>query len=179
MDDSTSTQIPPSALAIEQARELLYREGIYLDERRWDEWIALFTEDCEYWVPTWRTESELSTDHERELSHIYYANRAGLEDRIVRIRSGRSPASTPLRRTTHLVSNVLLDVPDRKSDASVLSVRSSWNCHVFDPHRKSVQVFFGRAHYALRGDGSAWRIARKKTVIENDYFPSMLDVYCI
>lgn len=164
---------------LEEARELLSREAIYLDERRWDEWVALFAEDCEYWVPTWRTESELASDPQRELSHIYYANRAGLEDRIVRIRSGRSPASQPLRRTTHIVSNVLLEGDASSADTTKLGVRSSWICHVFDPHRKSASVLFGRAHYELRRAGDAWRIARKKTIIENDYFPTMLDVYCI
>ena len=87
--------------------EVLQREGIYLDEQRWDEWIALFAPDCEYWVPAWLSEGTLATDPQREMSHIYYANRQGLEDRIVRIRSGRSPASTPMPRTAHLVTGVL------------------------------------------------------------------------
>jgi len=94
--------------SLEIGRDLIVREAVYLDERRWDDWLALFTEDCEYWVPTWRTEEALTSDPQAEISHIYYANRAGLEDRIVRIRSGRSPASVPLRRTTHVVGNFLL-----------------------------------------------------------------------
>jgi 3-phenylpropionate/cinnamic acid dioxygenase small subunit len=161
---------------LEIGREILSREAAYLDEQRWDEWLALFTEDCEYWVPTWRTEGELTSNPRAEISHVYYAGRAGLEDRIVRIRSGRSPASMPLRRTTHIVGNVLLT--GTEGDA-LMRLRSSWTSHVFDPHHKKTDVFFGHAYYELRGEGGTWSIAKKKTILQNDYLPSMVDIYCI
>jgi len=162
--------------SLETARDVLVREAVYLDEQRWDEWLALFTEDCEYWVPTWRTEDALTSNPQAEISHIYYANRAGLEDRVVRIRSGRSPASVPLRRTTHMVGNLLLTGVEGKS---LLRVRSTWTSHVFDPHHKRTDVFFGHAYYELRRKGKFWLIAKRKTVLQNDYLPSMVDIYCI
>ncbi len=161
---------------LEIGHDVLVREAVYLDERRWDEWLALFTEDCEYWVPTWRTEGELTSNPQAELSHIYYANRAGLEDRIVRIRSGRSPASTPLRRTTHIIGNVLLTETEGKS---LMRLRSSWTSHVFDPRHKKTDTYFGHAYYELRRVGEPWLIAKKKTVLQNDYLPAMVDIYCI
>jgi len=164
---------PDSLLAV--ASRLLYREAACLDERRWDEWLALFTADCEYWVPTWRSEDELADDPRRELSHVYYAGRAGLEDRIVRIRSGRSPASLPLRRTAHLVSNVeLLDIgPD------TLRVRSTWINQIFDPHTTSSYALFGHSLHELAFGSAGWLIRRKKVVLQNDQLPSMIDVYCL
>jgi 3-phenylpropionate/cinnamic acid dioxygenase small subunit len=165
----------PSAL-LDAGREVLFREAAFLDERRWDDWLALFTEDCEYWVPTWRTEEELTSNPQAEISHVYYAGRAGLEDRVVRVRSGRSPASMPLRRTTHMVGNVMLLSHDGDSS---MRLRSSWTSHVFDPHHKKTHLFFGHAHYELRLVDQAWRIAKKTTILQNDYLPSMADVYCI
>ena len=156
--------------------EVLQREGIYLDEQRWDEWIALFAPDCEYWVPTWLSEGTLATDPQREMSHIYYANRQGLEDRIVRIRTGRSPASTPMPRTAHLVTAVLaLESPTPE----LLRLRSTWSSHVFFPRARTTYTFFGYAHYELVRREGRWVIQRKKTVLQNDYIPTMLDVYCI
>jgi len=156
--------------------EVLQREGVYLDEQRWDEWIALFAPDCEYWVPTWLSEGTLATDPQREMSHIYYANRQGLEDRIVRIRTGRSPASTPMPRTAHLVTAVLaLEPPAPES----LRLRSTWSSHVFFPRARTSYTFFGHAHYELVRRENRWLIQRKKVVLQNDYIPSMLDVYCI
>ena len=162
--------------SLEVGRDLVVREAVYLDEQRWDEWLALFTEDCEYWVPTWRTEEELTSNPQAEISHIYYANRAGLEDRIVRIRSGRSPASVPLRRTAHIVGNVLLTGAEEKS---LIRLRSSWTSHVFDPRHKKTDTFFGHAYYELRRRGKSWLIAKKKTVLQNDYLPAMVDIYCL
>ena len=119
--------------------EILNREAVYLDEQRWDEWLALFVPDCEYWVPSWKNEEELTSNPQAELSHIYYASRAGLEDRIVRIRSRRSPASTPMPRTSHLLSGFL---PLGTPDAQHIRLRSSWACHVFFPRIHESHAFF-------------------------------------
>lgn len=157
------------------ARRLLHLEAACLDERRWDDWIALFASDCEYWVPTWRSEEVLTDDPQRELSHVYYAGRAGLEDRLVRIRTGRSPASTPMRRTAHVVSGIeLSDFGTR-----AMSVRSSWSNHVFDPHHRHELVLFGRSEYRLVWGSSGWVIARKRVILQNDQLPAMIDVYCL
>ena len=67
--------------------ELVETEAICLDERRWDDWLALFMPDCEYWMPAWKSDDTLAADPRTELSYFYYAGRAGLEDRLARIRS--------------------------------------------------------------------------------------------
>ena len=157
------------------ASQLLFREAHYIDSQLWDDWLALFTEDCEFWVPAWKAEHTPTANPKSELSLIYYASRAGLEDRIARIRTGKSPASTPLRRTTHQVGNVMVTATGSEN----FSARSSWTCHVYDPHDSKSHVLFGRAEYLLVLKPAGWLIARKKTVINNDYLPSMVDVYCI
>ena len=30
---------------------LPHREALFLDEQRWDDWLALYAEDVEYWAP--------------------------------------------------------------------------------------------------------------------------------
>ena len=63
---------------LEAGRDILALEAACLDEQRWDEWLALFAADCEYWVPTWVTEERLAEDPQSQLSQIYYSSRAGL-----------------------------------------------------------------------------------------------------
>src|SRR5258708_14697214 len=70
--------------------ELVHREAMYLDEQRWDDWLALYTDDCEYWMPAWKADGTPTTDPQARLSPISSANRAGLEDRTGRTRSGKS-----------------------------------------------------------------------------------------
>jgi 3-phenylpropionate/cinnamic acid dioxygenase small subunit len=164
----------PALLAA--GKELLEREAVYLDEQRWDEWLALYTPDCEYWMPTWKSDAELTSNPATELSHFYYASRAGLEDRIYRIRSNRSPASTPLPRTTHLLGNVKLLEP---AAGDRLRLRSSFVCHVFFPRAKDSHAFFGSTEHELVADGDKWLVAKKRIVLQNDYIPTMLDFYCV
>lgn len=157
------------------ALELLIKEATFLDDRKWDEWLALYTPDCEYWAPTWRTEDSLTNDPRTELSHIYYGSRAGLEDRIVRIRSGKSPASSPMRRTAHMLG--LMRLTSAPSDSQI-ELRTTWATHVFDPRRREQFTFFGYSEYLLIYQGD-WRIKRKKVIVQNDYFPAVVDVYCL
>jgi 3-phenylpropionate/cinnamic acid dioxygenase small subunit len=160
---------------IAQGRELLWQEAACLDDRRWDEWLDLYTPDCEYWLPTWLSEETLSGDPSRELAHIYYASRAGLEDRVLRIRSGTSPASRPLRRTTHMIGAITA----RSVQGQSMELRSSWTCHVFEPLHQKTYLLFGLAETQLRLETAGWKIARKKIVVNNDYLPAMIDIYCV
>jgi len=97
----------PNERSDETAADLLYREALYLDERRWDDWLALYDEAAEFWVPAWKSEDQPTDDPSSEVSLVYAARRSELEDRVWRVRSGQSIASTPLPRTAHIVTNVL------------------------------------------------------------------------
>ena len=163
------------SVALAEAVALLNLEGMLLDEQDWDAWLALYEEDAEFWMPAWKSETEPTGDPLRELSMIYYDSRAGLEDRVQRIRSGKSVASTPLRRTAHMVGNVML-VGD---DAGILTVKSSFNVHVYDTRQKTQHVFFGRTTHGLVRRNGGLKIRRKKIILANDCIPTMLDIYCV
>ena len=156
--------------------EILSREGLYLDACRWDDWLALYCEDCEFWAPAWKSDTEMTDDPNREISIFYFASRAGLEDRVWRIRSGDAPSLNPLPRTTHIVSNPVL-----ADDATegLMTLHSAWTCHLFSLRNKTQHVFFGRNTHHLVRDANGWRIQRKKIVLMNDFVPGMIDVFCV
>lgn len=163
-------------LYADAAATLLYREALYLDERRWDEWLDLYLPTARYWVPAWRNEAEPISDPDCEISLIFYESRAGLEDRVWRLKSGMSVASNPLRRTSHAVTNVLV------TDATMLGeveVRATFNVGVFDPRRKTSHAFFGRYLYRLASTPVGWRIAAKTVFLLNDQIPAVADVYML
>jgi len=165
-----------SALAPPEAVDLLYREGHYLDAQRWDDWLALYCEDAEFWMPAWKAPHALTASPEREVSLMYYSARAGLEDRVWRLRSGLSVASLVLPRTTHAISGVILEA---QAADGALELRSSWTCHVYDLRRTTQHVFFGRYEHRLRNESGKWLIAAKKIVLMNDRIPTMIDFYCV
>jgi 3-phenylpropionate/cinnamic acid dioxygenase small subunit len=59
------------------------------------------------------------------------------------------------------------------------TMQTSWTCHVFFPDSKKAPAFFGLAYYTFVNEDGAWRIGKKRTVLQNDYIPTMLDIYCI
>jgi benzoate/toluate 1,2-dioxygenase beta subunit len=95
-------------LNLEQVRQFLYYEARLLDDRQWDEWLSCYSPQVVYWMPAWGDDDQLTRDPQKEISLIYYPNREGLEDRVYRIKTERSGASTPEPRTTHIISNVEL-----------------------------------------------------------------------
>ncbi|MFW7347759.1 MAG: aromatic-ring-hydroxylating dioxygenase subunit beta [Pigmentiphaga sp.] len=157
------------------ATDLLYREAECLDERLWDDWLAMYAPDSEYWMPAWRDEDDPTADPKTELSLIYYSNRGGLEDRVGRVKSKRSVASQVLPRTQHVISNV------RASEAGtgVLQAKSNWTTQQFMPKEKVVEVYFGRYEHEWRRVDGQWLVTRKKIVLLNDYLNAKLDFYSL
>ena len=72
----------------------LYREARLLDDRQWDEWLDLYSESVEYWMPAWDDDDRLTEDPHSQISLIYYPNRGGLEDRVFRIRTGKAASTS-------------------------------------------------------------------------------------
>ena len=158
------------------AADILHREAQFLDERRWDDWLALYHERAVFWVPAWKNEDQHTHDPESEISLIYISSRAQLEERVSRILSGKSAASTPLPRTAHAVANILVD-PSEAVDR--LTVRSIVTTHLFDVHRKEQHVYFSRCEHRLMRSNGGWCIGRKKIVVLNDCIPTVMDFYTI
>jgi len=149
----------------------LYREARLLDDRQWHEWLDCYSADCTYWMPAWTDDDALVTDPHSQISLIYYPNRQGLEDRIYRIETERSSASTPEPRTTHLLANIeLLDL--RRDE---LDLRYNW--HTLSHRQKATSQFFGTTFCTLRREAGSLRIAAKKIVLKNDYIHQVIDVY--
>ncbi len=158
-----------------QAEQLLYREALLIDTGRFAEWLELFTPDVEFWMPAWRDETTTTQDPDRELSLIYYKGRRNLEDRVMRLTSGLSTASSPLPRVVHLVTNVMVsDQGGEGADAS-----AAFTCHRFDVRMNRADCFFGRYEYRLVLVGQDWKIARKKIILLNDTIPTVVDINSI
>jgi len=155
----------------QQALDTVLREGLLLDQKRWDEWLELYTKDAEYWVPAWDDEDVLCDDPKRAISLIYYGSRDGIEGRVFRLRTGKSLASTPLPRTCHLTSNL---IASKGRDGSVV-VDSSWVVHSCQLDKTS--SLFGSQTHQLRRENGSLRIFKRKIIVCNDQIDSVLDIY--
>ena len=151
----------------------LYREARLLDDREWDEWLTCYAKDATYWMPAWDDDDQLTVDPQSQISLIYYPNREGLEDRVFRIKTERSGASTPEPRTSHNVTNV--EVLEVRGDE--IDVR--YNFNTLNHRYKVTDQFFGTMFVTLREVDGRLLIADKKVVLKNDYIRQVIDVYHI
>lgn len=175
-DNGAARTAARSAETLAEVTAFVHSEVLALDERRWDDWLAHYDQACEYWVPAWKSEDELTDNPRRELSLVYYSHRSGLEDRVWRVNSGRSVASAVLPRTQHNISNLqLVDI----ATAGQVALTCNWTVHQYLPKQKAVEIFFGRYEQTvLVGDGRPRNI-RKKIILLNDYLPARIDFYSL
>lgn len=157
------------------ATDLLYREGALLDNRDWDRWLDLYARNAVYWVPAWRDECEQTADPDTEISQIYHDARRGLEERVMRVRSGKSVIALPLPRTTHFVTNI--DATMR--EPGVVSARANWMVQVYEPRSGKQYANFGHYELRLAEHDAAWRIAWKKIQLKNDLIPALIEFYTL
>ncbi|MDL2401000.1 benzoate 1,2-dioxygenase small subunit [Rhizobium mayense] len=159
------------SISYEAACTFLYREARLLDDREWDEWLTCYAPDVAYWMPAWDDDDQLTEDPQSQISLIYYPSRDGLEDRVFRIKTERSGASTPEPRTSHNVSNVEV-LADRGEEVDV-----RYNFHTLNHRYKVTDHFFGTMFVTLRKSGDQLLISQKKIVLKNDYIRQVIDVY--
>lgn len=167
------TTLAPSSIASEEASvtQFLFREAELCDARQWDAYLELYDENCEFYLPQWISETDVANDPKTQLSHIYWRNRAGLEDRIFRINTGRAAAHIPPFRTVHMLTNIR----PRRADGGSWTVKNNWCTHFFRVGK--ADSFFGWAEYLLSPNGESWKIARKQAVILNDTINHVLEFY--
>ena len=93
-----------AALDLHRCEQFLLHEARLLDEAKFDDWLALFTADAWYWVP-----SEPDQNNPHETVSLIYDDRRLLETRVRRLASPRMYSQEPRSRTSRIVANVTIE----------------------------------------------------------------------
>lgn len=159
-------------LLTHELTQFLYAEAELLDERRYDEWLDLLSEDLRYWMPMRRNVKYDDTTREftREGEDISWFDEGKdtLARRVRQIQTGIHWAEEPRSRITHMVSNVqLLEVVADVDEPREVSVKSR-----FLIYRNRVEtetdLLVGKREDTLRRDGGHWLIARRKIILDQN-----------
>src|ERR1700735_190669 len=111
-----------------EVERFYYDEAALLDAHRYDEWLALFTDDAHYFIPIrrTRTQREIEKEFTQPVEMAFFDDtKTLLAGRIAKLKTGRSWAEDPPSRTRHLITNVRVV----KDDGRELEVES--NFHVY------------------------------------------------
>jgi 3-phenylpropionate/cinnamic acid dioxygenase small subunit len=167
------------AEVIREVEQFLYREARLLDERRFHEWLELFTDDVRYWMPGRSnrypkgskaivildpdryTDEELTKEDELA---ILDETKETLGRRIARLETGMAWAEDPPSRTRHMISNIEVEPGDAASELKVFS-----NFMVYRSRSETEQDFYvGARQDVLRHVDGAWKIARRKIILDQN-----------
>jgi benzoate/toluate 1,2-dioxygenase beta subunit len=136
---------------------LMY-EARLLDERRFRDWMELFTEDATYWVP-----AVPGQDSPFNQASLFYDDRELMKTRVERLEHPRIHVQTPPSRTAHLVGNTLVEEADEAKGEYLVSSTVFMTEYREDRQR----LFAGRQLHRLRLAGASFRIAHKRVDLIN------------
>lgn len=160
-------------LTVEQKKELeefLYREAWLLDEHRFEEWLALFTDDAEYYIPL---REHVQGDVPPAGHPIVKDDKVMLEARVRKDRTGLSHVETPRSMTTHVISNVFADEgpgPDECTVFSSFVVRQTRKL-------RDEAWWVGRRTDILRRTNGNWKIARREVQLDATVLPRGISIF--
>jgi len=132
----------------QEIEQFLYHESRVLDERRFEEWFELLTDDIHYFMPT--RYNRLKREADKEFSGpndaaFFDEDKRSIAQRIRRLNTGMAWAEDPPSRTRHMVSNVVIRPRgngEYEVDCYFMLYRSRLE--------REVEMFVGMRHDLLR-----------------------------
>ena len=156
-----------------RVEQFLYREVRLLSERRYEDWLDLFTDDARYWMPARETidgQPDALWD-EGEMAY-FDDDKEFLAARIERLRSSVAHAEQPPPRLRYFITNVEVAA----LDGGDLDVRC--NLLVYQSRLERTEVSYGgRREDRLCEAGSSWRIRRRKIILDQTLVPRTLSIF--
>lgn len=151
--------------------DFYFTESDLIDDRRFKDWLELFTEDVVYFMPI-RRNVKFGQHKERENTRPgegiswFDEDKWTLSKRVDQILTGVHYAEEPLSRVCHMVSNVQV-LAIRDEGQREIDVRSR-----FLVYQNRVQyetyIFVGKRTDTLRLTDEGWKIARREIILDQN-----------
>lgn len=148
------------------AKRFLYLEAAILEDRRWDDWLALWAEDGQYVMPV---RSEQGPNRRpspvghgfSEAGELHYFDepKPVLAARVLKLQTGKAWAEQPASHTTRLITNIHIEA-SADTTRDTITVRSNFLVHR-TRGECGLEQFVGTRIDRLRPDAPGWLIARR------------------
>lgn len=154
-----------SASLKDRVEDFFAYEGELLDDRKFSEWLELFTDDVRYWMPVARNieHNNLAAEYTREQRDVAWfdEDKKTLLQRVMQLQGGDHWAEEPFSRTTHITTNIRIE------SASDTALTTKCRFIVYVNRREGeVRLFVGkRADTLCIVDGS-FRIRKRSIFLD-------------
>ncbi len=170
--------------AIREIEQFLYREARLLDERRFAEWLDLFTDDVHYAMSTRGNYYPISSKAvavldparrpnddraDEDALAILDETKATLAGRVARLDTGMAWAEDPPSRTRHMIANLEVANLETTPGDAAAEVEILCNFVVYKSRSDTEQDFYvGARRDRLRRVEGVWKIARRQLTLDQN-----------
>ncbi|MEQ9640455.1 MAG: 3-phenylpropionate/cinnamic acid dioxygenase subunit beta [Alphaproteobacteria bacterium] len=158
----------------DEVETFLYDEAEALDERRYDDWLAMLADDLVYFMPMQRNVAQgphaeaMEFTREQADIHWFEEDKWTLAKRVEQIQTGVHWAEVPISRVVHLVGNVrLVDAAPDAASAETVTVSCRFVVSQNRQQRENY-LFVGRRTDTLRRAGNGWQVCRRKVILDQN-----------
>jgi 3-phenylpropionate/cinnamic acid dioxygenase small subunit len=141
---------------------LIEDEARLLDDQDFAAWLAMFDEDCRYWVPVSREQRSPGDG----VAH-FNDDKQLMGARTHRLLNPRAFGAEPSPRTAHVVSGVRIEAVAEDGTVLASSSQLVLEYRRRDRFEADSRVFGGRVTHRLRPHGDGWMIAEKRVDLVN------------
>jgi len=149
----------------ERVEDFFAYEGELLDERKFDDWLELFTDDARYWMPIARNveHNNIEAEYTREQCDAAWfdEDKKTLLQRVMQLKGGDHWAEEPFSRTTHITTNIRIE----RASETELTLRSRFIVYV-NRREGEVRLFVGKRVDVLRVVEEGFRIRKRSIFLD-------------
>ena len=169
----TATALTAERLAyldlMQEVEEFFHAEADLLDEREYDEWLDLLTDDIVYWMPMRKNVSyrnrDKDTTAEDDIAWIH-DDKETLIKRVRQIQTGVHWADEPISRISHLITNIrLLEPISSLDDGEKLTTKCRFLVYR-NRLETETDLLIGRREDTLTRVDGKLKVARRKIILD-------------
>lgn len=152
--------------------QFMYTEAKLLDDWKFREWLDVLAEDISYTLRT--TPNAQTRDRRRSVepptTWVFNDNKHLLERRVARLETGMAWAEEPPSRTTHMVSNILVEATEVEGEYDVHLTYLLYRTQ----KEKDVTIYCGKRLDKIRKVDTelGWQIFNRKIVLDQVTYSS-------
>jgi 3-phenylpropionate/cinnamic acid dioxygenase small subunit len=150
----------PQGDLLREVEQFLYRQAELLDDKHWQDYIDLFTDDGIYWMPV----TPDQTDWESTPS-IFVEDKPMMEIRMGRVMHPNAWSQAPMWATNHMVGHIVLE----SVRGEQVVARSRF--HMMELRRDSIRHFGGTYRHTLLRTPAGLRIRQQRVDLFNGQAP--------
>jgi Small subunit of phenylpropionate dioxygenase len=138
--------------------DFVIHEARLLDQHRFEEWLALYTDDAYYWMPL-----EWGQTDPKLVGSLMYEDKLLLQIRVERLKGNRTFSQKPKSRCHHVLQTPQIDSRDDAKGEYV-----TWTpMHYVETRHDDQQLYAAWATHTLTVVGGALKIKLKRVDLVN------------